>query len=462
MAYVPDSQIQANVDAAAKLGVAIPGVGGKITPVAPITANSLSGGATPAQTSPVPDPTLAPSLQSYFTSFANANQDAYTNALTSGAQSSESSYLKAFQDFVNAQSGAQGQTSLTNNEYSAVQPAYGASVDTLSAKLNDQNLKLLEEQKNLRDQVNVIRQNKTGQFRSGVEGDIQRAQSESLDRQANLAILQMKAKGDYEGAKAIADRAVAAKYEADQNKINTLGIIFKANSDLFTTREARLFDALQADRQNSLDLQKQKDLIDYKAKIDAQNATPKAPTLQNFGTATNPDFRQYNPQTGQWEAPSGYTPTSPSTQQETGLLNDITSAINNPLLSSTFGGVLNNPLGVAQRNIQGSASYTYANQIDNIISQLALAARGQLKGQGQVSDFEGRLLSKAQTSLTIGTNPTDAKRELAQIRGAILTSSGKTVAVKITDPKTKQSSVIYANQAGIQQAVDDGLTVEYQ
>lgn len=102
------------------------------------------------------------------------------------------------------------------------------------------------------------------------------------------------------------------------------------------------------------------------------------------------------------------------------------------------------------------------NQYDQIKGLLSLENRSKLKGQGAVSDFEGRVLESAASSLSQGLNEADFRKQLKQIKGSISTSHGLTADVKITDPKTGESQTVNSNSQGIADAIKDGLIIEYQ
>ena len=143
--------------------------------------------------------------------------------------------------------------------------------------------------------------------------------------------------------------------------------------------------------------------------------------------------------------------------QVTRTVSRLDNIISSPALASTFG--LKNYLN---RSLPGTASYVLASEVNTLIADLALAARGELKGQGSVSDFEGRSLKEAQTALKMNMSPEQAKKELAKVRGAIRTSSGMNAKIKITDPNTGQTSILDSNQSQINDAIRDGMQVEYQ
>ncbi len=124
--------------------------------------------------------------------------------------------------------------------------------------------------------------------------------------------------------------------------------------------------------------------------------------------------------------------------------------------------------------MSGNISYT-ANQAKQLSGFLALDNRTKLKGSGAVSDFEAKTLAQAASSLGIadgsgwfdvgGRSNLDSlsfKRELKKVAGVMLTATGQATTVRVTDPNTGQSSLISANREGIDNAIADGLTVEYQ
>lgn len=138
-------------------------------------------------------------------------------------------------------------------------------------------------------------------------------------------------------------------------------------------------------------------------------------------------------------------------------MNLINTLLENPALGQITG--IPNPFTVLT---PGTGAALAKNQYNQVKGILALENRAKLKGQGAVSDFEGRTLERAASSLGRNLKDTDFVRELKQVRGAIATSHGLSADVLLVDPKTKQSMVVLSNSAGIAQAIKDGLTVEYQ
>jgi hypothetical protein len=192
----------------------------------------------------------------------------------------------------------------------------------------------------------------------------------------------------------------------------------------------------------------------------AGQIAPKATQDIEFISATaNQPAGTFNKKTGVFTPLAGGsgTPSSKETTQALQTSNDVQNILNSPAFDSTFG-----LLNYAKRSVPGTESYVLSSQINNLVQNLALAARGELKGQGAVSDFEGKMLKEAQTALKLNMTPDQARRELAKVNGALRTSSGLSATVKITDPRTKQTQVVTSTQEGINNAIKDGLTVEYQ
>lgn len=180
-----------------------------------------------------------------------------TAELEAQAKEREKTADEWFTRLFDEQSSAPGEVSLRNT----AEQKFG--VDTAEAELRDVNQQLLEEQQALRKQEERIRENRQGLETGGVEGELRRVRSESLSRQADLAVIQLSKQGRYDSAKAIADRAVAAKLETQRQELAVLELAYERNKDLFTTAEQRAFESKQADRKWALDMQAYKEQAKY-------------------------------------------------------------------------------------------------------------------------------------------------------------------------------------------------------
>ena len=143
----------------------------------------------------------------------------------------------------------------------------------------------------------------------------------------------------------------------------------------------------------------------------------------------------------------------------TGSINLINNLLSNPGVNKISGIIQG---GLKLGNLGGANAQLARNQYNQVKGLLSLENRSKLKGQGAVSDFEGKMLESAASSLGRNLSDEEFVRQLKQVRGAIATSHGQYAEVLIIDPKTKQSQIISSNSQGIAQAIRDGLRVEYQ
>lgn len=110
----------------------------------------------------------------------------------------------------------------------------------------------------------------------------------------------------------------------------------------------------------------------------------------------------------------------------------------------------------------GSSAFTIKKQADQIKNMISLKNRQQLKGQGQVSDFEGRMLASAATTLSSGLTPEAFSTELKKVRGITQLMNGQTINVKIKDPSTGDFIMSTIDEKALEQAINDGAVIEYQ
>lgn len=262
-----------------------------------------------------------------------ANADAFTANLAEQKKATETTKKSSLDAYIEALKTQQSQTQMEDTAYSQK-----GGADDLQKELNDINAQINAEVQSNRRQTEAI-QKAGGQSKAQVDAQVANINRESIAKQADLSVIQMAKQGQYDSAKAIADRAVRAKFEQQKLYNEALKFNYEENKDLFTTAEAREFSTLLADRERKLNAAEAetKQISDFS--IEALKAgapvsiasqirsaktmneaialggaylrpqpkaiTPKAPDLQNFGTATEPNWKQYNTQTGQWEAVSG-------------------------------------------------------------------------------------------------------------------------------------------------------------
>lgn len=155
-------------------------------------------------------------------------------------------------------------TTPTESELTATQYET-QGVNTAQKELDDINSQLQVEQNALRREMERIQDNKTGASMGQVQNMVNEAESKSLRKQADLAVIQMGLQGKFNTAKAIADRAVDASMEREKNTLEALKINYEDNKALFTTAEQREFDTLLSDRERKYneELAGKKAISDY-------------------------------------------------------------------------------------------------------------------------------------------------------------------------------------------------------
>jgi hypothetical protein len=111
-----------------------------------------------------------------------------------------------------------------------------------------------------------------------------------------------------------------------------------------------------------------------------------------------------------------YQQTGTSSTSGSNEAKDTVNLIDEVLGSGNLKGVTG--ISIANK-IPGTASYDLQRKIDQIKDKLALAARGQLKGQGQVSDMETRMLQNAVTALDSGMSEQAFIAELNKVKSIL-------------------------------------------
>ena len=113
------------------------------------------------------------------------------------------------------------------------------------------------------------------------------------------------------------------------------------------------------------------------------------------------------------------------------------------------------------KGLIGGESGALKAQFDQLVDKLALAARGQIKGQGAVSDYEANMLKSAQTSLQRTSDDASVKKELRKVKGILGLQGGQTIPAILTKDG-ESSPPINLTREGFNEAVKDGFTVEFQ
>ncbi len=136
----------------------------------------------------------------------------------------------------------------------------------------------------------------------------------------------------------------------------------------------------------------------------------------------------------------------------------VTDLLNSPGLESITGLIQGLPfIGP----LPGTAGALAKNQFNQIIGILSLENRQKLKGQGTISDFEGKMLSEASSSLGRNLSEQDFRKQLLKIKGAFASASGIDADINVTSPSGDSFSTT-ASREEINQLLSEGNKVEYR
>lgn len=209
----------------------------------------------------------------------------------------------------------------------------------------------------------------------------------------------------------------------------------------------------------------------YENKGNNQSTT----TSANSGFTLSPGESRYDAN-GKLIASGGPKPLSQA--QETAQIANNEKQTAAQQSASQSIGIVNNLLqGDVYKNITGAAqgplglpfgtlgifNQQAVNQYDQLQGLLKLGIRGLIKGQGAVSDYEGKILGQAASSLGRNLSNEDFKQALLKIRGTLQTNNGGETLVIVKDKNGKAlGPATPLSGQDIYNAINDGNAIEYQ
>lgn len=136
--------------------------------------------------------------------------------------------------------------------------------------------------------------------------------------------------------------------------------------------------------------------------------------------------------------------------QSIGLINSILPN------ASSIAGIGQNPL-----NYVGLSNSKTLNEYNQLQGLLKLGVRQLIKGQGAVSDYEGKILGEASSSVGRNLNNKDFETALKKTRGVLKTNNGMVTNVTVTNPSTGEQVTADLSGSEIYHLVSEGNVIDY-
>ena len=212
-----------------------------------ITSDVLSGNPKPLTLPPPTVQTLTTGTQDYISSQNESIKTAQQQEL----DREKASLANQKDDILGLIEGIGNSGQIKNDLYKK------EGVDKAKKEVDEYTSRLEAEQHATRRRVEAIQKNPQGLFAGGMEQEINRVNSESLTKQADLAILQNNALRRYSTAAEIADRAVEAKLEPMKAKLEGLKFFYAENKADFDKKDERAYAELIKKEERDYQTQKE-------------------------------------------------------------------------------------------------------------------------------------------------------------------------------------------------------------
>lgn len=121
-------------------------------------------------------------------------------------------------------------------------------------------------------QIREAMKNPEGKLRSGVAVDVNALQMRSAQELADLSIAYKVAQDDYQGAWEIAQAKIDAEFEPLQQRLETMKTYYQLAQNDMTESEKFQAEQKIREQEKTLEFERNKQLADYKAQIDRENA----------------------------------------------------------------------------------------------------------------------------------------------------------------------------------------------
>lgn len=215
------------------------------------------------------------------------------------------------------------------------------------------------------DRIEDMEKNPDGKLRSALDGQILKEQREHARHKSRLSFDYFVANQAYSNAQSAVNARIQDLESERERQVNGWSMYLDFASDVLSDKEEMEANQAFEREMAKQSVQDQKELMYYQETLQKQfgGSGSSKPQLQNFGTAANPIWRQYNPTTGQWDDVSGLPTNGGSggefqlarSMGQIDLLDSLTSssALDSSVGTSIFGRGAGNASGVVGRAFAG-------------------------------------------------------------------------------------------------------------
>ncbi len=213
----------------------------------------------------------------------------------------------------------------------------------------------------------------------------------------------------------------------------------------------------------------------FEAETEAKKAAQEQTNFDKQQKLAEDKFEEDKRQFGEQMALERYKATAPkplSAAQEAKQIADQEKEVAAQQQASQSIGLVNNLLngdrykaisgGIQTGSIPFLGDRAAVNEYNQLTGLMKLGIRGLLKGQGAVSDYEGKVLGQASSALSRLTDENQFKEALQTVRGVLKTNNGQVTTVEVTNPQTGEKVEADLSGAEIYQLTSEGNLITYK
>jgi len=274
-------------------------------------------------------------------------------------------------------------------------------LDEKRKKAIDLDNKIISVKTRYEDQIAELEKNAQGNFGGALAGRINQLSQEANKELANLSFQYKIANDDLTGARETYDARVADMKDFRDYQFQVYNATRDALQNDLTASEKLTLDQNFKIQQDETDFEQQKELVDYKASIDAMSGGGETPKIVKVNGVDS----VFNSETGQFE-PAPVSSSSDSLtplgklQKEEKIL-QVDSLINNSYLNNAVG--TNRAARLSPASVFTAGKSDFVASVEQLVSSLSLTELQNAKAQGAtfgaLSNAEWKILGASATQI---------------------------------------------------------------